>query len=115
LRGAAYLINGGASYDGFEYLRWWLIGQGQSVFEAVLVNSESLTAVITNDVIWGDTEFECEAVGYVSMKAYKKKPGQEMPFEQSGYLRSEPVGVKWMEEDLDDLFPKIAAKMSSDF
>jgi hypothetical protein len=29
LWGAAYLINGGCSDDGFEYFRCWLIGQGE--------------------------------------------------------------------------------------
>jgi hypothetical protein len=33
LWGAAYLINGGASDDGFEYFRDWLILQGSTVFE----------------------------------------------------------------------------------
>jgi len=30
---AAYLINGGASDDGFEYFRGWLVTQGRDVFE----------------------------------------------------------------------------------
>ena len=31
--GAAYLINGGCSDDGFDYFRGWLILQGKTVFE----------------------------------------------------------------------------------
>ena len=34
LWGAAYLINGGASDDGFEYFRGWLMTQGRAVFAA---------------------------------------------------------------------------------
>jgi hypothetical protein len=36
LRAAAYLINGGASDDGFEYFRGRLITQGREVYAGVL-------------------------------------------------------------------------------
>ena len=41
LWGAAYLINGGCSDDGFEYFRCWLISQGREVFENALKNPYS--------------------------------------------------------------------------
>ncbi len=40
LWGAAYIMNGGASDDGFDYFRGWLIAQGQKVFEDALKNPE---------------------------------------------------------------------------
>ena len=42
LWGAAYIINGGASDDGFEYFRWWLIGQGERIYEAALRDPDTL-------------------------------------------------------------------------
>jgi hypothetical protein len=42
LRAAAYLINGGASDDGFEYFRGWLIAQGRKVYEQALADPDSL-------------------------------------------------------------------------
>ncbi|RKZ44557.1 MAG: hypothetical protein DRR00_27955 [Candidatus Parabeggiatoa sp. nov. 3] len=33
LWGAAYVINGGCSDDGFHYFRSWLISQGKDIFE----------------------------------------------------------------------------------
>lgn len=42
LWGAAYLINGGASDDGFYYFRCWLIGMGREVYEAAVANPDSL-------------------------------------------------------------------------
>ena len=39
LWGAAYLINGGCSDDGFDYFRGWLLGQGQAIWEAALARS----------------------------------------------------------------------------
>src|SRR5262245_57745692 len=42
LWGAAYVINGGASDDGFYYFRCWLIGMGKKVYEAALANPDNL-------------------------------------------------------------------------
>jgi hypothetical protein len=56
LWGAAYLINGGCSDDGFDYFRRWLILQGHKVFQAAIANPDSLA-----DVVDPDEEFiECE-------------------------------------------------------
>jgi hypothetical protein len=42
LWGAAYLMNGGASDDGFRYFRNWLISEGRVVFEAALRGARPL-------------------------------------------------------------------------
>ena len=42
LWGAAYIINGGCSYDGFEYFRGWLIAQGSEVYRRALADPDSL-------------------------------------------------------------------------
>ena len=111
LWGAAYLINGGGSDDGFEYFCWWLIGQGQAVYEAALANPDSLADLIRSDIEWGDADLDCEELGYVAGEVYEQKTGREMMSEESGFLHSEPVGAKWEEDDLDALYPKIAAKI----
>jgi hypothetical protein len=49
LWGAAFLINGGCSDDGFDYFRAWLIAQGRSVYEAALANPDSLASVALPD------------------------------------------------------------------
>lgn len=111
LWGAAYLINGGCSDDGFEYFRWWLIGQGKAMYEAALAAPDNLADLIQDDIVWSDGEVECEDIGYAAMAAYKEKTGQEMPIE--GYIqKSEPDGVEWDEEELDAMFPKITAKIA---
>ncbi len=110
LWGAAYLINGGASDDGFLYFRGWLIAQGQAIFEAALQDPDSLADVIEPDF----AEAECEPLLYVGMKAYKATTGQEMPRDaacQASRLR-EPVGIQWEDDDLDAMFPKITAKIN---
>src|ERR1700749_5073098 len=40
LWGAAYLINGGASDDGFYYFRCWLICMGQDIYEAAVAEPD---------------------------------------------------------------------------
>ena len=111
LWGAAYLINGGCSDDGFEYFRWWLIGQGKAIFAAALADPDSLADLIQDDIAWSDGEVECEEIGYAAMAAYKEKMGQEMPIE--GYIhKSEPDGVQWDEAELDALFSKIMARIN---
>ena len=42
LWGAAYLINGGCSDDGFDYFRGWLIAQGEKAFAAAIQNPQTL-------------------------------------------------------------------------
>jgi hypothetical protein len=39
---AAYVINGGASDDGFDYFRGWLIAQGREVFRQALADPDGL-------------------------------------------------------------------------
>jgi hypothetical protein len=55
LWGAAYLINGGCSDDGFQYFRWWLILQGRDVYDAATADPDTLA-----DVLDGEDEVEAE-------------------------------------------------------
>jgi hypothetical protein len=45
LWGAAYLINGGCSDDGFDYFRGWLLAQGRTVWQQALENPDALANV----------------------------------------------------------------------
>src|ERR1043165_7575160 len=67
LWGAAYLINGGCSDDGFEYFRGWLVSQGQKVYEAALADPDSLAKVADPE----NDQHECEDILYVAMRAYE--------------------------------------------
>jgi hypothetical protein len=46
LWGAAYVIGGGCSDDGFMDFRGWLISRGEKVYEAAMANADSLAAVV---------------------------------------------------------------------
>ena len=45
LWGAAYLINGGCSDDGFLYFRCWLISQGRKAYEAAVADPDALAKI----------------------------------------------------------------------
>lgn len=70
LWGAAYLINGGCSDDGFQYFRWWLILQGRETFAAALADPDSLAEVL-------DGESEVEAEVYPGNDAWFAVTGRE--------------------------------------
>jgi hypothetical protein len=57
--GAAYLINGGASDDGFYYWQCWLVGMGKAVYEAALKDPDTLADVVDPD----RDDYEAEIYG----------------------------------------------------
>jgi hypothetical protein len=105
LWGAAYLINGGCSDDGFEYFRAWLISRGQSAYDAAIENPDSLA-----DIASPDDVCEYEAVCYVAWKAYKQITGAPMeprPRKQS----RRPSGENWDFDDKEEMatrFPRLS-------
>jgi Protein of unknown function (DUF4240) len=76
LWGTAFLMNGGASDDGFDYFRGWLISQGRKVFEAALENPDSLSDVIDKDAE-ADFEFENASILNVAVWVWQTKTGLE--------------------------------------
>lgn len=110
LWGAAYLINGGCSDDGFEYFCDWLILQGETVFNAAINDPESLA-----DILDGDAEVELEA--YPAYDAYMAVSGQGDYFDafMAKYpdLRELPeLGPRFDFDDDDEMkrrYPKLFA------
>src|SRR5262249_43197 len=54
LWGAAYLVNGGCSDDGFDYFRAGLIALGRSAYEAALTNPDLLADYATEEIDYED-------------------------------------------------------------
>jgi len=73
LWGAAYLINGGCSDDGFEYFRSWLITQGRTLFETATQSPDSLAAHVREG-----EEPECEDFMYVADEAHEAVAGGDI-------------------------------------
>lgn len=103
LWGAAYLLNGGASDDGFRYFRDWLISEGRPIFEAALRSPGSLAALPRVDLA------ELELFGYVALEIYEEHGGGQLDRDFSTELAM-PQGDQWEEDDLSELLPALARK-----
>jgi hypothetical protein len=92
-----------------ELYRWDLWG-GQAVFEAALADAESLA-----DVEGADEGPEAEGLRYAVAKAHEATHGAELP--HTGPQRdweAVPAGEEWDEDDVDERFPRAAAKAGWD-
>ena len=106
LWGAAHVINGGCSDDGFRYFRDWLISEGEAVFEAALADPDSLADVAQ------DEDFELESFGYVAAEVYEQMTDQPLPASRT-LDSAEPSGPAWKEEDLPALLPRLSKKFGA--
>ena len=107
LWGAAYIMNGGCSDDGFEYFRGWLISRGRAVYERALENPDSLATEFDPE----RDDCELESLLYISQRAYEDVTGEPMP--ERGRDFPELVGERWEEADLDAMFPRLTAREAS--
>ncbi|MEU0559579.1 DUF4240 domain-containing protein [Dactylosporangium sp. NPDC006015] len=99
---AAYVINGGASDDGFEYFRGWLITQGRETFERALADPDSLAthpAVVAAAAECDD--LECEDVLAVVWQAYRDRTGGDDLPAPDFTIRRPDLDPDW-EFDFDD-------------
>jgi hypothetical protein len=108
LWGAAYVINGGASDDGFEYFRRWLISRGRHVFEAAMADPDSLADLLPADL---DGPLEYEDFAYVAPEVWAaktKRAADRMPRGPTAYP-SEPTGAAFTEDNkvLKARYPKL--------
>jgi hypothetical protein len=92
LWGAAYLINGGCSDDGFEYFRGWLITRGRAAFEAALAEPDSLAG------LQPDEDRECEELLYGPAQIFNARTGN-WPEGDQLMRRLPDLGPGW---DFDD-------------
>ena len=95
LWGAAYLIDGGCSDDGFIDFRYGLISRGRSIFEEALNDPDSLVAFASDS---DDGYIPNEDFGYAAARAYKEVTGTDMPSQEYEHPK-EPAGEDW---DFDD-------------
>jgi uncharacterized protein DUF4240 len=106
LWGAAYIMEGGCSDDGFMDFRYGLISKGKEVYEKALRNPDTLAELGSDEVISN------ESFGYVAQEIYELKTEKEMPrkeFEQP----EDPIGEEWDFDDEDinrKRLPKLSEK-----
>jgi len=112
LWGAAYIIQGGASDDGFEYFRRWLISRGREVFERAKADPDSLAGLAMPDSV-EDREFE--EIAYIALDVWGEKSGRDpeaMPNPAPMAIGEKPSGVQFSEDPaaLKKRYPKLWAR-----
>lgn len=103
LWGAAYLINGGASDDGFDYFRGWLLTRGSRQWKMASGNPDTAF-----DDVKPGTVAECEEILAVLPTVYEARFHKDAPESE---LKS-PVGSEWKEADLPQRFPHLARRFA---
>jgi hypothetical protein len=107
LWGAAYLINGGASDDGFYYFRCWLIGMGRQVYEAAVEKPDALADAVVPGI---DAEAEIYAAAHLAWIAVTGKSYND-PYPARNE-RAELLGEDWNFDDEEEVrrrLPRLAA------
>src|SRR5262245_43584872 len=74
LCGAACVVHGGCTDDGFEYFRRWLVSRGRQVYEAALADPDNLAEMDVRPGHYGVWEFEL--IYYVAREVFKEKGGE---------------------------------------
>lgn len=119
LWGAAYVIHGGSSDDGFEYFRRWLVSRGRDAYEAALADPDSLADLPLEPTgpfgVW-----EFEAYYYVAVEVFEEKGGEgdvrDHSETEAGLGMDGPSGVPF-EDDEDHLrerYPRLWERFGDD-
>lgn len=109
LWGAATLVNGGCSDDGFHDFRAWLIGRGRHVYESALKDPDTLVDVLDGDPVDGF------GLDVAAVRVYEEKTGADdfytrLDREESDLPPPPPEGDDWDFEDMAEMqrrFPKL--------
>jgi hypothetical protein len=110
LWGAAYLINGGCSDDGFHDFRAWLIGRGRHVYESALKDPDTLADVLDGDPVDGF------GLDVAAVRVYEEKTGRDDFYDRLDRAEADsppppPEGDDWDFEDDAEVrrrFPRLS-------
>jgi hypothetical protein len=117
LWGGGYLLLGGLSDDGFEYLRAWVVGEGRATWERVLAGPEQYLMELAAEVTANGGELfeeladrcfaEAESLLYAAGTAHEQLTGSWTPPNPERLL-GEPAGDEWDEDAVEQAFPGLA-------
>ena len=105
LWGAAYIVAGGCSDDGFSDFRSWLISMGRRVFEDAVSNPESLIHAVNAP---GVEDIFFEDFRYVAANVHESLTGRALLVRTENRPMA-PTGEEWREEELAHRFPALWA------
>jgi hypothetical protein len=107
---AGYVIGCGCSDDGFMDFRSWLIGQGKTVYEAALIDPESLADMLEprhrDEIMDG-------RLMTTTWEAYERKTGQEFPYMMLVIGEGQELIGKKDKTRAEAEFPRIVAKLGN--
>lgn len=106
--GAAYVIGGGCSDDGFLDFKGWLVTRGEKVLAAAVADPDSLAKVVK-----ADEETQVEGFQYAAQWIWAEKTGKDFADFPPSPLASRRDGIggqAWEEDELGKLFPKLTKK-----
>lgn len=111
LFGAAYLVNGGCSDEGFDAFRGWLMAQGREAFARAVGEPDSLAELpaVKRAALTGE-ELGSEKMLAVAVDAYREATGEEMPEEPA--TKRPNTDDFWDFDDEEEVrrrFPRLAA------
>ena len=112
LWGAAFIIGGGCSDDGFVDFRAALVMRGWAVFEAALRDPDSLANLTLPEEAWFYEGFQyvvheaMDEAGDAAIDA--EADGEEEDEDPDGFR--DPTGEEWREDELAALLPRLYAK-----
>ena len=109
-----YIAHGGASDDGFQYFRCWLISKGRGLFDRLLAEPDDLGVILAPDSR-GVLEYEDFAT--VAWDVWAAKTGREpedipMDAETTSAMSADPSGEPFSEDpaELAARFPRTWAR-----
>ncbi|RBL86568.1 hypothetical protein DDE05_09525 [Streptomyces cavourensis] len=106
LWGAAYVINGGCSDDGFDYFIGWLIGQGKKTYEQALADPDWLAKVeVEADEAYGEDMLAAATQAYKELTGDYPKDLKVFPLPE--------LGPSWDFDDDKEMcrrYPKLCEK-----
>ncbi|WP_127532143.1 DUF4240 domain-containing protein [Paenibacillus kobensis] len=127
LWGAAFVIMGGCSDDGFDYFRGWLIIQGEQVFDKVLADPQYLAEYILEVNREDELMPQCEEALSAALDAYTYLKTGELAYDEDvqtefmntlearGYDYAHPdIEFDWEEDDLPGKYPILWEKFGDE-
>lgn len=108
----ADIMNGGASDDGFDYFRQWIVAQGRAFYDTVLQAPERAAEAVpvgTEDDHW---RRECESMLPAARWAYENKTRQEIPPSEKPLtmVGEEPYGEFLDDDEQERRYPQLWAR-----
>jgi hypothetical protein len=128
--GAAHLICGGSSDDGFFYFLAWLVGLGRDSFTRIAEDPDELATIpLVQELAgvdvddWGPDDWPgWEALDYVAREAYRRLTGESDGLDAALTVRGhepmvtpDPEGIAWefdVKAELIGRLPRLSALFS---